>query len=249
MTENKAESVKPYNEGAAKKAQVAEMFNNISGRYDLLNHILSLNIDKLWRRKAVRLLAPYKPKHILDVATGTGDFAVELMRLQPEHIRGIDISSGMLEVGKTKMIRRNLEDKITLELGDAEAIDAETDTFEAVTVAFGVRNFENLKLGLQEINRVLKPGFPLAVLEFSKPRSFPWKQLYNFYFSTILPLIGKTVSKDARAYTYLPESVKAFPEGSEFMDFLSNAGFKNIREYRLTFGIATIYIADKSSKA
>lgn len=245
MIENKAESVKPYSESGSKKEQVAEMFDNISERYDLLNHLLSLNIDKLWRRKAVRLLNPYNPTILLDVATGTGDFAVELMRLNPKKVHGIDISAGMLEVGKVKMVKRKLNKTITLELGDAENIDFDSNHFEGVTVAFGVRNFENLRKGLSEIFRVLKPGFPVAVLEFSKPRSFPWKQLYNFYFNFILPLIGKTVSKDARAYTYLPESVKAFPEGQNFISILEEVGFKKVSEFRLTFGIATIYLAEK----
>ena len=245
MIENKEEAVKPYSESGSKKEQVAEMFDNISERYDLLNHVLSLNIDKLWRRKAVRLLKPYKPSILLDVATGTGDFAVELMHLNPDEIRGIDISAGMLEVGKSKMKKRKLNDTITLELGDAENIQFQDNHFEGVTVAFGVRNFEDLRKGLSEIMRVSKPGYPVAVLEFSKPRSFPWKQLYNLYFSFILPLIGKTVSKDARAYTYLPESVKAFPEGSDFIGILKEVGFKKVSEYRLTFGIATIYLAEK----
>lgn len=245
MIENAAERVKPYSKQGSKKAQVAEMFDNISGRYDLLNHLLSLNIDKHWRKKAVRLLKPYKPEILLDVATGTGDFAVELMALEPKEIRGIDISIGMLEVGKVKMKKRKLDKVISLEMGDAEAIQFDDDYFEAVTVAFGVRNFENLTLGLSEIKRVLKPGQPMAILEFSKPKHFPWKQLYSFYFSVILPIIGKTVSKDARAYTYLPESVKAFPEGQALIDIIKHVGFSKVKEHRLTFGIATIYLAEK----
>lgn len=243
--ENKAESVKPYKEQGSKKEQVAEMFDNISGRYDLLNHLLSLNIDKLWRRKAVRLIKPYEPMVLLDVATGTGDFAVELMSLNPTEIKGIDISAGMLDVGKVKMKKKGLANVINLQLGDAENIDFENDHFDAITVAFGVRNFENLRAGLDEIRRVLKPGKPLAVLEFSKPRAFPFKQFYNFYFRFVLPAIGKTISSDPRAYTYLPESVKAFPEGQDFIKFMEAAGYNNVREYRLTFGIATIYIGEK----
>ncbi|MEZ4722285.1 MAG: bifunctional demethylmenaquinone methyltransferase/2-methoxy-6-polyprenyl-1,4-benzoquinol methylase UbiE [Flavobacteriales bacterium] len=243
--ENKAEHVKPYSQEGSKKEQIAKMFDNISGQYDLLNHLLSMNIDKLWRRKAVRLLRKFKPQMILDVATGTGDFAIELIKLNPKHIRGIDISAGMLEVGKNKIHQRKLDDRIRLELGDAEQIDSPSDVFEAVTVAFGVRNFENLRAGLGEINRVLKPGYPVAILEFSKPRMVPWKQLYNFYFKVILPFIGKSISKDSRAYTYLPESVNAFPEGSEFVDILKSVGFSKVDEYRLTFGIATIYFAEK----
>jgi demethylmenaquinone methyltransferase/2-methoxy-6-polyprenyl-1,4-benzoquinol methylase len=245
MTENAAEKVKPYTEEGSKKEQVAQMFDNISGRYDLLNHVLSLNIDKLWRKKAVKLLRPYKPSVILDVATGTGDFAVELMALKPSEIKGIDISAGMLEVGKVKMKKRSLDGIIELKLGDAENIDFPENHFEAVTVAFGVRNFENLKVGLKEIKRVLKPGYAVAILEFSKPRVFPMKQLYNFYFKAILPNIGKLISKDQRAYTYLPESVNAFPEGNSFLAILNEVGYQNIREFRLTFGIATIYLAEK----
>ena len=245
MTENAAEKVKPYAEEGSKKKQVAQMFDNISGRYDLLNHVLSLNIDKLWRKKAVKLLSPHNPNIILDVATGTGDFALELMSLKPSEIKGIDISAGMLEVGKIKMRKRSLDKVIELNLGDAESIEFPDNHFEAVTVAFGVRNFENLKAGLGEIKRVLKPGYAVAILEFSKPRTFPMKQLYNVYFKAILPNIGRLVSKDPRAYTYLPESVSAFPEGEKFLSILEEVGYKQIREYRLTFGIATIYLAEK----
>jgi demethylmenaquinone methyltransferase/2-methoxy-6-polyprenyl-1,4-benzoquinol methylase len=245
MSENPAEQVKPYDANKAKKEQVAEMFNNISGNYDRLNHLLSLNIDKLWRKKAVKMLRPYKPQIILDVATGTGDFAVELLALSPTSIKGIDISAGMLEVGKTKMIRRSVDQIIDLQLGDAEAIQFPENHFEAVTVAFGVRNFEHLRTGLEEIKRVLKPGYAVAILEFSKPKGFPMKQLYDVYFRFILPTIGKVISKDSRAYTYLPESVQAFPEGKDFIKILESIGYKNIKERRLTFGIASIYLAEK----
>lgn len=245
MTENAAEKVKPYNEEGSKKEQVAQMFDNISGNYDLLNHLLSLNIDKSWRKKAVSLLKPYNPQRLLDVATGTGDFAVELMKLGPDEIKGIDISAGMLEVGRQKMVKRKLDNVIDLQLGDAENLPFEDEAFDGITVAFGVRNFENLVAGLTDMKRVLRTGYPVAVLEFSKPRTFPMKQLYNFYFKYILPNIGKLISKDSRAYTYLPESVSAFPEGKDFVNILNSVGFKNIREYRLTFGIATIYLAEK----
>jgi len=245
MTENAAEKVKPYNQEGSKKEQVAQMFDNISGNYDLLNHLLSLNIDKAWRKKAVSLLKPYNPQRLLDVATGTGDFAVELMKLGPDEIKGIDISAGMLEVGRQKMVKRKLDNVIDLQLGDAENLPFEDETFDGITVAFGVRNFENLVAGLTDMKRVLRTGYPVAVLEFSKPRTFPMKQLYNFYFKYILPNIGKLISKDSRAYTYLPESVSAFPEGKDFVNILNSVGYKNIREYRLTFGIATIYLAEK----
>lgn len=245
MAENAAENVKPYSIEGSKKEQVAQMFNNISGNYDFLNHLLSLNIDKLWRKKAVRLVKKYNPTRILDVATGTGDFAIELSVLNPSEIKGIDISAGMLDVGQAKMVRKKLNQMIDLQLGDAENIHFDDNYFETVTVAFGVRNFENLKVGLKEIHRVLKPGYPLAVLEFSKPRVFPMKQLYNFYFKFILPNIGRVISKDKSAYTYLPESVQAFPEGKDFIEFLEEVGYKNIKEHRLTLGIATIYLAEK----
>ncbi len=245
MTENAAEKVKPYNQEGSKKEQVAQMFDNISGNYDLLNHLLSLNIDKAWRKKAVSLLKPYNPQRLLDVATGTGDFAVELMKLGPDEIKGIDISAGMLEVGRQKMVKRKLDNVIDLQLGDAENLPFEDETFDGITVAFGVRNFENLVAGLMDMKRVLRTGYPVAVLEFSKPRTFPMKQLYNFYFKYILPNIGKLISKDSRAYTYLPESVSAFPEGKDFVNILNSVGYKNICEYRLTFGIATIYLAEK----
>lgn len=245
MIENQAEKVKPYAEHGSKKEQVAQMFDNISGRYDLLNHLLSLNIDKIWRKKAVKLIAKYNPQIILDVATGTGDFALEIMRLNPKMIKGIDISEGMLEVGRQKMMKKGLSNIIVLETGDAESINYPEETFEAVTVAFGVRNFENLRNGLTDIHRVLKTGYPLAVLEFSKPKNFPFKQLYWFYFKAILPVVGKLISKDPSAYTYLPESVMAFPEGKNFTDILEAVGFKNIKAYRLTGGIATIYLAEK----
>jgi len=243
--ENPAEKITPYNSDGSKKEQVAEMFDNISGQYDRLNHLLSMNIDKLWRRKAVNLVKKYHPESILDVATGTGDFAVELSKLAPKKIVGIDISAGMLDVGKQKMVQKRLDGLIELQLGDAENIQFPDNHFETITVAFGVRNFQNLRAGLADIHRVLKPGYPLAVLEFSKPRSFPMKQVYWLYFKYILPMIGKLISKDKRAYTYLPESVNAFPEGKEFIKFLDDIGYKNIKEYRLTFGIATIYLAEK----
>lgn len=245
MKEETAENVKPYSQEGSKKEQVAQMFNNISGRYDLLNHLLSLNIDRLWRKKAVNLLRSYRPQRILDVATGTGDFALELLKLQPQQVTGIDISTGMLEVGRKKMLKKGVQQKVILSLGDAEAMAFPDNSFEAVTVAFGVRNFENLRKGLSEINRVLKPGFPLVVLEFSKPVAFPWKQFYRLYFNTVLPNIGKLVSRDARAYSYLPESVMAFPEGDAFTAILRETGFSKVTEHRLIFGIATIHIAEK----
>lgn len=241
------DKVTPYNQDqGSKKEQVAKMFNNISKRYDLLNHLLSCGIDILWRKKAIKLLKDHKPKHMLDIATGTGDFAIEAFNtLKPDMINGIDISRGMLDVGVEKMKKLNLDKKIILELGDSENIQFEENKFDAATVAFGVRNFENLELGLQEIYRVLKPEGRLIILEFSKPHLFPFKQLYNFYFNTILPTIGKLISKDDSAYRYLPESVQAFPDGKSFLEILKKTGFKDAKWKSLTLGISSIYIAQK----
>jgi demethylmenaquinone methyltransferase/2-methoxy-6-polyprenyl-1,4-benzoquinol methylase len=239
-------SVVPYkNEEAAKKAQVAKMFNNISAHYDFLNHFLSLGIDKLWRKRAIKILKPQAPKMILDVATGTGDFAFEALTLNPQKVVGVDISTGMLEHGREKVKKRNLDDKIELKTGDSENLDFQENIFDAVTVGFGVRNFENLEKGLMEILRVMKPGATLVVLEFSRPRIFPFRQLYNFYFKFVLPKIGRIVSKDKSAYTYLPQSVEAFPDGTEFENILKKVGFKNTTCEPLTFGVSTIYTGKK----
>jgi demethylmenaquinone methyltransferase / 2-methoxy-6-polyprenyl-1,4-benzoquinol methylase len=238
--------VTPYKDSdTSKKVQVATMFDNIAARYDFLNHFLSFGIDRGWRRKAVRLLKSYQPKQVLDIATGTGDFAIEALKLDPDKITGVDISTGMLAEGRKKMKRLGLEDKVELLEGDSENLPFEGETFEAITVAFGVRNFENLSKGLQEMHRVLKPGGVTCVLEFSQPRKFPMKQLYRFYSFRILPFWGRFFSKDDTAYSYLPESVQAFPDGTDFMSVMQQAGFVNTREYRLTFGIATIYLGDK----
>ncbi len=239
-------TVIPYKEKQeTKKEQVATMFNNISHKYDFLNHFLSLGIDILWRKKAVRMLAPHQPRKILDIATGTADFAIEALKLNPDEIIGIDISEGMLNVGKEKIKKKGVDNIISLELGDSENLRFETAYFDAYTVAFGVRNFENLEKGLTEMLRVLKPNGTGVILEFSKPRKFPVKQLYNFYFNKILPGIGKMVSKDTAAYTYLPESVYAFPDGEDFIQLLTKIGYKNAKATTLLFGIATIYKASK----
>lgn len=240
-------SVVPYKEEqAGKKEQVAKMFDNISHRYDFLNHFLSLGIDKLWRRKAISYLKDLKPLQILDVATGTGDFAIQALSLKPTLISGIDISEGMLDVGRRKIRERKLDHLIELKKGDSENIPFEQNKFDAVTVAFGVRNFENLEKGLGEIYRVLKPGGRVVVLEFSRPRSFPMKQLFNFYFKRILPKIGNAVSSDNAAYTYLPESVQAFPDGDDFLRILDEIGFKDTKCKVLSFGISSIYIGTKA---
>lgn len=221
------------------------MFNNIAPKYDLLNHVLSMGIDVAWRKKAVRLLGKKSPKKILDIATGTGDFAIALSNLKPEKITGMDISEGMLEIGRKKVKAKNLTGVIDLQTGDAENMPFDSNTFDAITVGFGVRNFENLRKGLGEMHRVLKPGGKAAILEFSKPSRFPMKQLYFFYFEHILPIIGRMVSKDTSAYTYLPESVKAFPDGADFQRILKECGFSSTTIHSLTFGIATIYLAKK----
>lgn len=239
-------TVVPYKEeNSGKKVQVARMFDNISHRYDFLNHFLSLGIDKAWRKKAIALLKPHQPKLLLDVATGTADFALQALKLNPEKVIGVDISEGMLEVGRHKIKARSLEHKIELAYGDSENLPFEENKFDAVTVAFGVRNFENLEKGLREIFRVLKPGGKVVVLEFSRPRKFPFKQVYSFYFKAILPKIGKFVSSDKAAYTYLPESVEAFPDGEDFLRILNLVGFKRTQCKALTFGISSIYSGTK----
>ena len=237
----------PYkNNKSGKKEQVALMFNNIARRYDFLNHFLSLGIDNIWRRKAINTLKGISSSPILlDVASGTGDLAITALKLNPKKVVGIDISEEMLRYGKKKLEKKGLDHVISLQLGDSENIEFNNDYFDGITVAFGVRNFENLNKGLSEMYRVLKSNGKLAVLEFSKPKSFPIKQLYNFYFKRILPFIGKVISKDNSAYTYLPESVIQFPEGKDFIVELEKVGFKNCKTRALSFGIATIYSAKK----
>jgi len=238
--------VVPYKEDpGAKKQQVARMFDNISGKYDFLNHFLSLGIDIVWRKKAIRKLLDLHPREILDVATGTGDFAVESLSLKPDRVIGVDISEGMLEVGRKKLERRGLNQKIELRKADSENLPFEDNHFDAVIVAFGVRNFENLQQGLSEMLRVVKPGGRIVILEFSKPSKFPMKQLYNVYFTTILPMIGRWISKDQAAYRYLPESVKAFPDGKDFLNLLTSLGYKNPQCDPLTFGISSLYWGSK----
>ncbi|MCP2042148.1 bifunctional demethylmenaquinone methyltransferase/2-methoxy-6-polyprenyl-1,4-benzoquinol methylase UbiE [Pontibacter sp. HSC-36F09] len=239
-------AVVPYkDQNNDKKSQVAQMFDNIAGKYDFLNHFLSAGIDIIWRKKAVSLLKAEKPKQILDIATGTADFAIEALSLNPDKITGVDISEGMLAVGREKLKRKGLAHRIELKYGDSENLPFEDNSFDAITVAFGVRNFENLKQGLSEMQRVLKPGGTAVVLEFSNPQSFPMKQLYQFYFKNILPMVGKFVSKDRAAYTYLPESVQAFPDGKKFLNIFEEVGFKQTKWHSLTFGISSIYTGKK----
>lgn len=221
------------------------MFDNIAPRYDFLNHLLSVNIDKLWRRKAMNLLKEKNPQTILDVATGTADFSLALQNLKPKEIIGVDISENMLSVGRVKVRKKKLDNIITLQRADSELLPFPDNRFDAVTVAFGVRNFENLKAGMQEMLRVVKPGGKVVVLEFSKPQGFPVKQLFNFYFKNVLPVIGRIFSSDKRAYTYLPESVQAFPEGKAFLSLMEECGYKAVQCTSLTFGIASIYTGEK----
>lgn len=239
-------AVVPYKgDNKGKKEQVTNMFDGISKHYDLLNHLLSLGIDILWRKKAIKLLAKEQPKKILDIATGTGDFALEALSLKPDKIIGVDISEGMLQVGRKKVKAKGVEDIIELQLGDSEDLKFPDNSFDAVMASFGVRNFENLEKGLAEMLRVLRPGGTLLIIEFSKPEIFPFKQGFNFYFNTILPKIGKLISKDRSAYSYLPESVQEFPYGDRFLGILNNVGFKQSRCKPLSLGISSIYTAKK----
>lgn len=245
MTDKK-KVVKPYGkEDRSKKEEVAEMFDKISVRYDFLNHFLSLGIDKIWRKKAVKLLREIKPHKILDLATGTGDFAIALLKLKPKEIVGMDISDGMLEVGRKKMRKHGFENIISMRNGDSEALPFDDNYFDALTVGFGVRNYENLEKGLAEMLRVVRKDGKLVILEFSKPKKFPVKQYYAFHSKYIIPFFGKRISKDEKAYAYLPESVAAFPEGREFELILEKIGYKDVRSKLLAGGIATIYTGIK----
>lgn len=247
MTEYAHDTVVPYKDSALdKKQQVAGMFNDIAFRYDFLNRFLSAGLDVRWRKNAIKQLVKNKPKTILDVATGTADVAIMASGiLHPDKITGIDISDGMLELGRKKVQKLGLQNTIDLLNGDSETINFEKDTFDAVTVAFGVRNFENLEQGLAEILRVLKPGGKLVVLEFSKPRSAFVKPLYNFYMKVICPVAGKIFSKNRDAYQYLDESIKHFPEGKNFTNILDNLGYKNTYIKPQSLGICSIYCGEK----
>ncbi len=240
-----SEIVKPYNTDKSKKEEVAQMFNNISARYDFLNHFLSLGIDHIWRRKAVNTLREIQPKRILDLATGTGDFAIALLKLNPTQIIGMDISSGMLDVGKNKMKAKQVSHIIDMQLGDSENMPFEDGYFDAITVGFGVRNYEHLEKGLTEMLRVTRSGGKIVILEFSKPKRFPIKQAFGFYSRFIIPFFGKRISKDEKAYAYLPDSVAAFPEGKAFTDILSKLGYKQVDATLVSGGIATIYTGIK----
>ena len=241
-----AKKVTPYkNSDLSKKEQVTQMFDNISDNYDGLNRVISFGIDVKWRKRVVAILKEKQPSIILDIATGTGDLAINLTKTGAKKIIGLDISPGMLDVGKKKILEKNLQDIIEMVVGDSENLQFSEHYFDAVTVAFGVRNFENLEKGLSELYRVLKPGGTLVVLETSVPVKTPFKQGYHFYTKYILPIIGKLFSKDRSAYTYLSESAAVFPHGIDFNNILGKIGFIAMENKPQTFGVASIYVATK----
>ena len=239
------EEINPYHDGE-KAQQVEQMFDNIAPTYDTLNHRLSWDIDRGWRKKAIRQLAPHKPQTILDVATGTGDFAIlSAQMLKPQTLIGADISEGMMEIGRQKVKRLGLDGTISFAKEDCLQLSYEDNTFDAVTAAFGIRNFADLDKGLREMCRVLKPGGHLSIVELTTPVSFPMKQLFHLYSHTFLPVYGRLISKDSSAYTYLTKTIEAFPQGERMMDILKKAGFRDAAFRRLTFGISTLYTATK----
>ena len=241
-----SKTIKPYKDSSAgKKEQVATMFDNISKEYDGLNRVISFGIDVSWRKKVTKIVSRNNPKQILDIATGTGDLALMMSQLNPDKIVGLDISAGMLEVGKQKVAKANLSDTIEMVVGDSENMPFDDNTFDAITVSFGVRNFANLDKGLKEIRRVLKPNGTFVVLETSNPTKFPFKRGYKLYTSFILPVIGKIFSRDKVAYSYLSESANSFPFGEAFDNILQKNGFINTEYKPVTFGVATIYSATK----
>ena len=240
------EKIKPYNADEKKSVQVEKMFDNIAPAYDQLNHALSWNIDKSWRRKAINWLEPFHPQHIMDVATGTGDFAIQACQtLHPQELIGTDISEGMMNVGREKVKAAGLDSRISFAKEDCTALTFPDKRFDAITVAFGVRNFEDLDKGLREMHRVLKDNGKLVILELSEPDWFPMKQLYAVYSKIVIPTLGKLLSKDRSAYTYLPQSIKAFPQGEIMTDIIRKAGFNQASFKRLTLGICTLYLATK----
>ena len=240
------EKIKPYNSTDEKGKEVEEMFDNIAPTYDTLNHRLSWNIDKSWRKKAIKQLSPFKPKTILDIATGTGDFAIlSAKMLLPDTLIGADISEGMMEIGRQKVKNEGLEGIISFQKEDCLNLTFPSDTFEAVTAAFGIRNFQDLERGLVEMYRVLKKGGHLCIIELTTPISFPMKQLFKVYSKVVLPFYGRLISKDSSAYDYLNKTIAAFPQGETMMKILQKAGFAKTSFKRLTFGICTMYIAEK----
>ena len=238
--------IKPYKESdLGKKEQVAEMFDKVSHKYDFLNHFLSMGIDIQWRKKVVKIIKKSEAKNILDIATGTGDLAIAMSSFNPDKITGLDLSNGMLKVGIEKVKAKKLDHLIEMVQGDSENLPFQDNTFDAITVSFGVRNFENLTKGLKEILRVLKPGGTFVILEFSQPQAVPMKQLYTFYSKYIMPFFGNLISNDSSAYTYLPESIEAFPFGDKLLEILKEVGFVDNSLKELTFGISTIYKSHK----
>ena len=240
------ENVKPYNAEEKKSIQVERMFNHIAPTYDGLNHLLSLGIDKAWRRKAIRWLEQFHPRRIMDVATGTGDFAILACKmLHPDTLAATDISEGMMQIGKEKAQKAGFNKQISFKKEDCTSLTFPDGSFDAATVAFGIRNFEDLDKALSEIHRVLSPSGVLAILELSTPEHFPMKQLYRLYSRSVIPAVGKMFSKDNHAYHYLPDSIKAFPQGEHMQGIIQKAGFRNVAFKRLTFGICTFYMAKK----
>ena len=240
------ESIKPYSNEGAKGEQVERMFDQIAHSYDFLNHTLSLGIDRSWRKAAIDSLKPYAPQRILDVATGTGDFALMAVdRLHPQSLIGADLSEGMLSVGREKVERAGKSEVITLQKEDCMALSFEDNTFDAVTVAYGVRNFEDLDRGLREMLRVLKPGGRLVIIELTSPVRFPMKQLFWLYAHVWMPIVGKLVSRDSRAYSYLPATMEAFPQGEVMQGIIEKAGFQSVKFRRFTCGLSTLYTAEK----
>lgn len=242
----KQEEIKPYGKEGEKGKLVEEMFDNIAPTYDTLNHRLSWDIDKGWRKKAIRQLLPFQPKTILDIATGTGDFAIlSAKELLPQRMIGIDISEGMMKIGQKKVEAEGLQHIVSFKKDDCTHLSFDDNSFDAVTAAFGIRNFQNLDQGLSEMYRVLKPNGHLSIVELTTPVSFPMKQLFKLYSHTMLPVYGKLISKDTSAYSYLTKTIEAFPQGEVMLDILRKAGFKNASFKRLTFGICTMYFATK----
>lgn len=242
----KQEEIKPYGKEGEKGKLVEEMFDNIAPTYDTLNHRLSWDIDKGWRKKAIRQLLPFQPKTILDIATGTGDFAIlSAKELRPQRMIGIDISEGMMKIGQKKVEAEGLQHIVSFKKDDCTHLSFDDNSFDAVTAAFGIRNFQNLDQGLSEMHRVLRPNGHLSIVELTTPVSFPMKQLFKLYSHTILPVYGKLISKDTSAYSYLTKTIEAFPQGEVMLDILRKAGFKNASFQRLTFGICTMYFATK----
>lgn len=240
------ENIKPYSKDSKKSKQVEQMFDNIAPAYDKLNHTLSMGIDRNWRKKAIRTLQPFHPRHMMDVATGTGDFAIlACQELQPDSLIGTDISEGMMKVGREKVKQAHLSDKIKFVREDCTCLSFADHSFDAITVAFGIRNFEQLDKGLSEMCRVLIPGGHLVILELTTPDRFPMKQLFRIYSKCVIPILGKLISKDNSAYHYLPESIQAFPQGEVMQDVIRKAGFSKVNFKRLTFGICTLYVATK----